>query len=137
VDADRVDPWTLSLIIHPKRVSCEAGLAATTTPGTFAVHLRGGVVEAHVVPRDGRWRAAPIVPVHAAGVQRVTSPMPGRIVRVLVAPGDEVAARQGLVVVEAMKMENELRAPGAGQVREVLVTDGMSVEAGRLLVTIE
>ena len=63
--------------------------------------------------------------------------MPGRIVKVLVKPGDEVAARQGLVVVEAMKMENELTSPRAGHVREVAVAEGASVEAGRLLVIVE
>ena len=62
------------------------------------------------------------------------APMPGRVVRVLVKPGDTVAARQGLVVVEAMKMENELRSPRAGRVKEVAVAEGESVEAGRLLV---
>ena len=73
----------------------------------------------------------------AAGQQRVKAPMPGRVLRVLVAPGDVVAHRQGLVVVEAMKMENELTAPKAGRVIEVAVTEGISVEAGRLLVVIE
>ena len=63
--------------------------------------------------------------------------MPGRVVRVLVAPGDEVAARQAVVVVEAMKMENELRSPKAGRVKDVAVTVGMSVEAGRVLIVIE
>jgi biotin carboxyl carrier protein len=63
--------------------------------------------------------------------------MPGKVVRVLVKPGDEVVARQGVVVVEAMKMENELRAPRAGRVKEVSVVPGMSVEAGRILAVIE
>ncbi|MEO6222315.1 MAG: biotin/lipoyl-containing protein [Vicinamibacterales bacterium] len=72
-----------------------------------------------------------------AGQQRVKAPMPGRVLRVLVKPGDTVAHRQGLVVVEAMKMENELTAPKAGTVTDVAVTEGMSVEAGRLLVVIE
>jgi biotin carboxyl carrier protein len=71
------------------------------------------------------------------GRQPVVAPMPGRVVRVLVSPGDEVTARQGVVVVEAMKMENELRAPKAGTVKEVNVTPGTSVEAGRVLVVIE
>jgi len=56
---------------------------------------------------------------------------------VLVAAGDEVKARQPLVVVEAMKMENELSAPRAGRVKDVQVRDGTSVEAGRLLVIVE
>jgi len=63
--------------------------------------------------------------------------MPGRVVRILVQPGDEVAARQGVVVVEAMKMENELRSPKAGRVKDVAVAEGASVEAGRVLVVIE
>ncbi len=71
------------------------------------------------------------------GQQRVIAPMPGRVLRVLVKPGDQVAHRQGLVVVEAMKMENELTAPKAGTVTEVAIAEGASVEAGRLLVVIE
>jgi len=63
--------------------------------------------------------------------------MPGKVVRVLVAAGDQVDVRQGVVVVEAMKMENELRAPRAGVVREVAVQEGASVEAGTTLVIIE
>jgi biotin carboxyl carrier protein len=63
--------------------------------------------------------------------------MPGKVVRVLVAPGDQVTARQGLVVVEAMKMENELRSPKDGRVTDVRVQQGMSVEAGRVLVVVE
>jgi biotin carboxyl carrier protein len=71
------------------------------------------------------------------GEQRIVAPMPGRVLRVLVGPGDDVEARQGLVVVEAMKMENELRASRAGRVREVAVAEGISVEAGRLLVVVD
>jgi biotin carboxyl carrier protein len=62
--------------------------------------------------------------------------MPGRIAKVLVKVGDEVTARQGLVVVEAMKMENELRSPGAGTVTDVRVTEGARVEALALLVVV-
>ena len=63
--------------------------------------------------------------------------MPGRVMRVLVGPGDVVADRQSLVVVEAMKMENELRAPRAGVVAEVRVVEGMPVEARTVLVVLE
>jgi biotin carboxyl carrier protein len=73
----------------------------------------------------------------AQGVQRILAPMPGRVVRLLVQVGDEVAARQGLIVVEAMKMENELKSPKAGRVREIGVVEGASVESGRLLVVVE
>jgi biotin carboxyl carrier protein len=63
--------------------------------------------------------------------------MPGKVVRVLVTPGTAVKARQGLVVVEAMKMENEVRALRDGHVREVLAVEGQSVEAGATLVIID
>ena len=72
-----------------------------------------------------------------AGPVRIASPMAGRVVKVLVAVGDAVAARQGLVIVEAMKMENELRAPRAGTVREVHAREGGSVDTGAMLVVIE
>jgi biotin carboxyl carrier protein len=62
--------------------------------------------------------------------------MPGRVARLLVSPGEVVAARQGLVVVEAMKMENELRAPRAGTVAEVRVRQGDAVEAHTVLVVL-
>jgi biotin carboxyl carrier protein len=87
---------------------------------------------------DGRRqvRTDPAVTV-GSGDERLVAPMPGRVVRILVKPGDAVVARQGLVVVEAMKMENELGATRPGRVKDVAVTEGASVEAGRLLVVVE
>lgn len=73
----------------------------------------------------------------ADGPQKLVSQMPGKVVRVLVEPGDEVEAEQGLLVVEAMKMENEIAAPRAGKVASVDVEPGQAVEAGALLVVIE
>ncbi len=72
-----------------------------------------------------------------AGPARLLAPMPGRIVRVLAEPGQEVAAGQGLVVMEAMKMENELRSPRAGRVVEVRARERQTVETGALLVVVE
>jgi len=63
--------------------------------------------------------------------------MPGRVVNVLVSPGDEVKDGQGIVVVEAMKMENELKSPKAGKVVEVKVVAGQTVEKGELMIVIE
>lgn len=71
-----------------------------------------------------------------SGPQRIVAPMPGKIVRVLGKPGDAVVHRQPVVVIEAMKMENELRALRDGTVAEVLVQEGQSVEAGTLLAVI-
>jgi len=63
--------------------------------------------------------------------------MPGRVVNVLVSVGDEVAHLQGVLVVEAMKMENEIKSPKAGKVAEIRVTPGQTVEKGELLAVIE
>jgi biotin carboxyl carrier protein len=63
--------------------------------------------------------------------------MPGKLLRVLVREGEEVGAGQGLVVMEAMKMENELRAPRAGRVAQVAAREGTVVETGALLVVVE
>ena len=71
------------------------------------------------------------------GPAPVLAPMPGLIVRVNVAPGDEVEAGQGVIVMEAMKMENELRATSAGKVKSVEVSPGTAVEKGTLLVALE
>jgi biotin carboxyl carrier protein len=71
------------------------------------------------------------------GGAAVKSPMPGKVVRLLVKSGDEIKTGQGVAVVEAMKMENELRAPRGGTVQEVRVREGQAVEAGETLVSIE
>jgi pyruvate carboxylase subunit B len=63
--------------------------------------------------------------------------MPGLIVRVSVAVGDQVQAGQGLIVMEAMKMENELRVQTAGRVKAVLITPGTAVEKGTILIELE
>lgn len=68
---------------------------------------------------------------------RLAAPMPGLVVRVLVEPGQMVSAGQGLVVLEAMKMENELKASIAGTVTQIAVNPGQAVEKGALLVTLE
>lgn len=99
--------------------------------------LQSPGIEITAVVDGRRYRRGQTEGQTSAGPQRVTAPMPGRVVRVLVQPGDEVATRQGLVVVEAMKMENELGSPKTGRVREVAVSEGMSIEAGRLLVVVE
>jgi biotin carboxyl carrier protein len=70
------------------------------------------------------------------GVQTVIAPMPGKVVRVLVAVGDAVETGQGLLVVEAMKMQNEMKAARAGTVLTVAVQEGATVSAGQLLATI-
>jgi biotin carboxyl carrier protein len=73
----------------------------------------------------------------AGGASKLVAPMPGLIVRIAVAEGDEVRAGQGLVVMEAMKMENELRIASAGRVKRIHVSPGTAVERGATLLELE
>jgi pyruvate carboxylase subunit B len=72
-----------------------------------------------------------------SGPAPIVAPMPGLVIRVNVSPGDAIEAGQGVVVMEAMKMENELRATTPGTVKSVKVTPGTAVERGALLVELE
>jgi hypothetical protein len=116
--------------------------------GEITVYVNGRMVPVRLGSRlRGRRRVEPalrgrmpnLTPPGSdpAGPYAIVAPMPGRVVKVLVTVGDEVTARQGLVVVEAMKMENELRASRAGVVREVRVAEGASVEANAVLVVLD
>jgi biotin carboxyl carrier protein len=73
----------------------------------------------------------------AAGAVTLSSPMPGKIVRVLLNAGDEVNAHQGVLIVEAMKMQNEVQSPRAGKIAEIKVAEGQTVNAGAPLAVIE
>lgn len=84
-------------------------------------------------PRRYRKGAGSIL---AEGRQQVTAPMPGKVIRVLVKAGDQVAAGQGIVVVEAMKMQNEVKSPKAGTVEKLLVAEGQPVNAGDALAVV-
>jgi biotin carboxyl carrier protein len=140
VDVAHVDRTTISMIVGGGReASHEATLLEGREPGEVEVYLRAGVVHTRLAgaPGQKRWRAGEAGLGAAGGAERVTAPMPGKIVKVLVKPGDQVTARQGLIVIEAMKMENELRASRDGQVKDIHVAEGDLVEAGRLLTVIE
>lgn len=106
--------------------------------GALTVHVNGRLVTAAVAGARGSWaRRGNDGGAAGKGPQKITAPMPGKVVKVLVKAGDEVAAKQGVVVVEAMKMENELKAARAGTVKEVKAVEGTSVEAGAVLVIVE
>jgi biotin carboxyl carrier protein len=107
-----------------------------TAGGELVVHVNGVAVPVAVIDRRRRARGGSRGEGDERRPRIVVAPMPGRIVKVLVKAGEAVQPRQGLVVVEAMKMENELRAPRGGTVAEVRVTEGASVEANAVLVVL-
>jgi len=154
VDARRLNDSAVSMLVRldgaraPSR-SVDAAFAshstrsarsgqAQQTNGDFDVHLDGLTIPVQIRPAGSFGRQKREGPAaHTVGPQRIMTPMPGKVVRVLVKPGDDVKARQGLVVVEAMKMENELRAARDGRVRDVAVAEGQSVDAGAVLLVVE
>jgi biotin carboxyl carrier protein len=89
-----------------------------------------------VIQDEREWRRNRGGSVEAEGRQQVLAPMPGKIVRVLVSAGDSVRAGQGLLVVEAMKMQNEIRAPKSGTIDRVRVVEGQTVNAGEVVVIV-
>jgi biotin carboxyl carrier protein len=105
------------------------------TPTGLVVTIEGHRFELEV--RDPRRWSRKSSGVGAGAVQSIVSPMPGKVVRVLASPGDEVVAGQGIVVVEAMKMQNELKSNRTGRVLSVPAKEGATVSAGELLATIE
>ena len=137
IDASRIGQFGLSLL-ETGAVSLEKGavplLVPGRAPGELLVVLQGRSITAAV---NGRRSAHAEGARHGHGQVTIHAPMPGRVVRVLAAAGQDVEARQPIVVVEAMKMENELRAPRAGRIKEIAVAPGTSVEAGRILAVIE
>ena len=106
--------------------------------GNWKLHLRGRALEVSVV--DERSKAIrDLTGAGAAplGPRPILAPMPGMVVKIEVAEGDLVTAGQGVVIVEAMKMENELKSTGAGRVTRVHVQRGDAVEKDQVLVEME
>ena len=128
---------------------------AEVEPGVYSVLIDGRSYEAHAEPgADGAWitirgrrfhvsiadpRRWTAKRAGALGQERenILAPMPGKVVRVLVEPGDTVKAGQGVIVIEAMKMQNEMKARRGGRVAAVPVREGETVGAGAILATIE
>jgi biotin carboxyl carrier protein len=108
----------------------------TEQPRVFEVHLRGASYEVKIIDAK-RLRSGQTVRSHNHGVAQILAPMPGKVVRVLVELGAEVEAGAGVVVVEAMKMQNEMKAPKAGTVVVLSASAGATVNAGDVLAMIE
>src|SRR5579864_4857047 len=124
-------------------------------PEVYSVLIDGQAFEAHIecdasglrVQIDGRefpiaiadprqWRRSQNQMAAAEGHQQIVSSMPGKVVRVMVRAGDAVEAGQGLLVVEAMKMQNEIKSPKAGKIERIAAQEGQTINAGEVLAVI-
>ena len=129
-------------------------LVKMVEPGVYSLLLDGRVYEARidrvgtslvvlvagerfeVEVRDPRSWSRKSVP-GSQGIATIAAPMPGKVVRVVAPPGTEVEAGQPVLVIEAMKMQNELKAPKKGKVKRITVSEGAAVEAGQTLAEVE
>jgi biotin carboxyl carrier protein len=128
-DAVEINPRTLSLLREGP--SYEVHIAESPD-GVLKLQTDSKEFTAEVVdPRAwrGRWHGA----LEAEGRQQVLAPMPGKVVRILVQAGDRVEAGRGLLVVEAMKMQNEICSPKGGTIERLHVKEGQPVNAGEVL----
>jgi len=130
VDADVVEiaPNNFSILLNGKshEIRVTPSLSGTLTLQAAHREFTAEVID----PRA--WRGRRHGALEAEGRQQILAPMPGKIVRVLVAAGQQVNAGQGLLVIEAMKMQNEIRSPKSGTV-EKLAREGQTVNAGEVL----
>ena len=101
----------------------------------YTVRVGGDAFQVRLMDRRDRLRAS--ASGHGSRRAEIRAPMPGRVVRILAEAGEAVKADQGLIVLEAMKMQNEMKSPRAGIVGRLNVEEGMTVSAGELLVTLE
>lgn len=126
----RVEPGVYSILIG--RRSYEVRVGREAGPNEYAVRIRG--VHYRAAVRDPRARRIGSATTRATGTEVLTAPMPSKVVKLLVAQGEDVAEGQGLLVIEAMKMQNEMRAPRNGRVEHIYVAEGVGVETGAPLV---
>lgn len=129
-DAARISREVYSILISGRSIEVAVeetrdGLLLRAAGRQFLIQIKD--------PRS--WRGARGGGIELEGRQQLVAPMPGKIVRVLVAAGQQVAAGQGLLVIEAMKMQNEVRSPKSGTV-EKLAGEGETVTAGEVLAVV-
>jgi len=131
IDAVLARPDVLSILIEGKAYEIKRERTATD------MHLWVGSARYAVQLRDPRSLRSRTSTDDAQGPRKLFAPMPGKVVRVLVKEGSEVEAGQGLVVVEAMKMQNEIKSPKRGIVQKLVAAEGANVNAGDVLAVVE
>lgn len=133
VDAVEVAPNTFSILFEGESFEVRV---APLPDGSLTLHT--GMAEFTAEVEDPRaWRGRRHGSFEAEGRQQISAPMPGKIVRVLVNTGDAVEVGQGILVVEAMKMQNEIRSPKGGRVEKLFVSEGQAVNAGDILAWVD
>ena len=127
----RPEPGVFTFFVGERVVEARVGAAEGSE--SYRVRVGGRSIDVRVIDRKRRQAGGEAGP---EGRQTLLAPMPGKVVALLAAPGDPVERGQGVLVVEAMKMQNELRAPREGTIERVAVGAGATIEVGDLLLVI-
>ena len=131
-DVTRPEPEVLSVVLGGKSYE----IKRQVTPAGMRLLIGDSAFDAEV--RDPRsFRARKRGAGSGEGPQKILSPMPGKVVRVLAPEGTEVEAGQGVIVIEAMKMQNEMKSPKKGKVQKIIAPEGSAVNAGDGLAIVE
>lgn len=125
------EPGVYTILIDNKVYEARVSSGGTSS---LQVQIRDRIFSVEIIDRKHRRTSSER---GAEGKQNLVAPMPGKVVAVLMKPGDEVLVGQGVVVVEAMKMQNEIKSPKAGKVIEIKVTPGTTVNANQVLAVVE
>ncbi len=129
VDWAEVAPGVYSILLDGRSFEVTLRQAESASRGDRAYEVLAGPTAFVIRVRDIRSRFRPTEAARPNGPHQILAPMPGRIVKVLVTRGQKVGAGDSLLVMEAMKMQNELRAPHPGRVEEIYVREGEGVES--------
>lgn len=132
LDAASIHNGVFSLLINGRSYEVMQDHSASGT-GIVVEQQRFGVTVRD--PRSLRSRNRAESAGH--GVRKITAPMPGKVVRILLPAGSEVEAGQSILVIEAMKMQNELKSPRKGRIRKLTTSEGAAVETGQTLAEVE
>lgn len=128
-DVAQISAGQLSILIDGKSYEVRRDSAETISVGSRIYQVSVEDVRS--------WRGKRRGAGTEAGPQKLTATMPGKVVRVLAAAGEKITAGQGIVVIEAMKMQNEIKSPKEGTLKKVLAQMGASVTAGEVLAIVE
>ena len=126
------EPGIFVVLINERVYSC---VIDQTPAGQTEIHVNHDPIQVSVFDRKRFTGGSAGAASH--GRASLTAPMPGKVVRIMVKVGDAVAAHQGIMVVEAMKMQNEVQSPKDGTMTEIRVSEGQTVNAGEVLAVID
>ena len=134
LDVVSIQNGVLSILVDGKSYEIKQEMAA----GAAETNIVVGHERFSTVVRDPRsLRSRQKAGAAEEGVKKITAPMPGKVVRILAPAGTAVEAGQGVLVIEAMKMQNEMKSPKKGTIKKLTVKEGAPVEAGQVLAEVE